>query len=84
MADEYRFQELCRDILGKQIEEGVIACRAYEVRGTAQYGADVFTERFSHCQAVPGTVPTVCAGELCDLWSLGSPLQQRTHLPRFR
>jgi hypothetical protein len=39
--DEYRFQELCRDILGKQREEGVIACRTYEVRGTAQYGADI-------------------------------------------
>jgi hypothetical protein len=37
----YKFQELCRDILGKQREEGVTTCRIYEVRGAKQYGADV-------------------------------------------
>lgn len=39
--DEYRFQELCRDLLGRQREDGVVTCRSYEVRGNAQYGADV-------------------------------------------
>lgn len=39
--DEYKFQELCRDILGKQRAEGITTCRLYERRGTAQYGADV-------------------------------------------
>lgn len=39
--DEYKFQELCRDILGKQREEGITTCRVYEVRGSAQYGADI-------------------------------------------
>lgn len=39
--DEYRFQELCQDLLGKQREEGIVTCRVYEVRGAAQYGADV-------------------------------------------
>jgi hypothetical protein len=39
--DEYKFQELCRDLLGKQQEDGIATCRTYEVRGAAQYGADV-------------------------------------------
>lgn len=39
--DEYTFQELCQDILGKQKDEGITTCRAYEVRGIAQYGADL-------------------------------------------
>jgi hypothetical protein len=39
--NEYKFQELCRDILGRQREEGITTCRAYEVRGVAQYGADI-------------------------------------------
>jgi hypothetical protein len=39
--DEYKFQELCRDVLGKQREEGITTCRVYEVRGAAQYGADI-------------------------------------------
>src|SRR5215207_1108591 len=41
LIDEYKFQELCRDILGKQRAEGINTCRLYERRGIAQYGADV-------------------------------------------
>lgn len=41
LIDEYKFQELCRDILGKQRAEGITTCRLYERRGIAQYGADV-------------------------------------------
>jgi hypothetical protein len=41
LIDEYKFQELCRDILGKQRAEGITTCRLYESRGIAQYGADV-------------------------------------------
>ena len=39
--DEYRFQDLCRDLLGKQQEEGVVTCRRYEERGAIQRGVDV-------------------------------------------
>ncbi len=39
--DEYRFQDLCRDLLGKQKEDGITTSRRYEERGTRQRGVDV-------------------------------------------
>lgn len=39
--DSSKFEEVCRDLLGKQSEDGVLTCRKYEVSGNAQYGADI-------------------------------------------
>lgn len=39
--NEYKFQDLCRDLLGKQKEDGIATCRRYEEQGVKQRSVDV-------------------------------------------